>query len=196
MRVKIFGIKFTVSYFFCAALCIMILCDRTGLFIPMILAVLIHECGHLVLMWIFDCAPTEIKLIPGSVQICAPVCDTKPTVMISLAGPLANLVVFSVVFISCAVFKDGYYLPFALVNLVYGVFNLLPFAGLDGGSAFEEFLIRKKSVSFARKAIGTITVCASVFALSVAVFLSAAGRNNYSVYILALYLVLAVLLKF
>ncbi len=196
MRINIFGIKLTVSYLFCATLCIMMLCDRTGLFIPMLISVFIHESGHLLLMWIFDCVPTEIKLIPGSVQICAPVCDSKPSVLISLAGPFANIIIFAIVFVSSIMFRDNYYITFALVNLIYGAFNLLPLAGLDGGSALEEVLVRKKGADFARKTLNTVTVCAAVFALSVAVFLSIAGRSNYSAYILALYLVLSVLFKF
>ena len=174
----------------------MLLCDRTGLFIPMLLSVFVHESGHLLLMWIFDCVPTEIKLIPGSVQICAPVCESKPTVMISLAGPIANIIVFAVVFASSIMFNDGYYMPFALVNLIYGVFNLLPLVGLDGGTALAEMLIDRKGEDFSRKTLGVITVCAAVSALSVAIFLSVIGKGNYSVYILALYLVLSVLLKF
>lgn len=174
----------------------MMLCDRTGLFIPMLLSVFIHESGHLLLMWIFDCVPTEIKLIPGSVQICAPVCAGKPTVLISLAGPIANIIVFAAVFVSSIMFRDDYYITFALVNLVYGIFNMLPLAGLDGGSALEELLIRKKGADFARRTLNVVTVCAAVFALSVAVFLSFIGKANYSAYILALYLVLSVLFKF
>lgn len=196
MKINVFGIKLTVSYLFCATLCIMMLCDRTGLFIPMLISVFIHESGHLLLMWIYDCVPTEIKLIPGSVQICAPVCDGKPSVLISIAGPLANIIVFAVVFVSSIMFRDSYYINFALVNLIYGVFNLLPLAGLDGGSALEEVLIKKKGADFARKTLNTVTVCAAVFTLSVAVFLSASGRANYSAYILSLYLVLSVLFKF
>lgn len=196
MRIKLFGIRFTVSYLFCATLCLMMLCDRTGLFIPMLLSVFIHESGHLLLMWIFDCVPTEIKLIPGSVQICAPVCDSKPSVMISLAGPFANIAVFIIVFVGSVMFGDSYYITFALVNLIYGVFNLLPLAGLDGGSALEELLIKKKGADFARRTLNTVTVCAAIFSLSVAVFLSIIGKGNYSAYILALYLILSVLFKF
>lgn len=162
----------------------------------MLLSVFIHESGHLLLMWIFDCVPTEIRLIPGSVQICGPVCAGRPSVLISLAGPFANIVVFAVVFFSSIMLGDSYYITFSIVNLVYGIFNLLPLAGLDGGSALEEALIKIKGAVIARRILNIITVCVAVFVFSVAVFLSFIGRANYSVYILALYLVLSVLFKF
>lgn len=196
MKLTILGIKVTVSYLFCASVCLMMLCDRTGLFIPMLLAMFIHEMGHLLLMWIYDCAPTEIKLIPGSVQICSPVCESKPVVLILIAGPIINIIVFAIVFLSIIMFRDTYYLDFALVNLIYGVFNLLPLTGLDGGSALEEVLIRKKGLAFARRILNIITVCFTLATLSVAVFLSILGVVNYSVYILVLYLILSILFKF
>ena len=196
MKIKLFGIKLTVSYLFCAFICLMLLCDKTGLFIPMLLAVLIHEGGHLLFMWLYDCAPTEIKLIPGSVQLCAPICSGKPSLLISLSGPIANIIVFILVFGGSVMQGDDYYLTFAFVNLIYGVFNLLPLIGLDGGTALKEALINKKGEAFALRVLSAITVCAAVFSLSFAIFMSIIGRVNYSAYILSLYLVLSVLLKF
>lgn len=93
-------------------------------------------------------------------------------------------------------FSDKTYITFAAVNLIYGLFNLLPFWGLDGGNALEEALTKKKGYEFAVRVLNSVTVCAAVFSLAVAVFLSIMEKTNYSAYIFSLYLVLSVLFKF
>lgn len=49
----------------------MIAFDRTGYILPLLFAVLMHEGGHLAAMWILDCAPKRVRLVPASVEITA-----------------------------------------------------------------------------------------------------------------------------
>ncbi len=189
MIFKFFGIKVTVSYIFCAYFCAMLLCDKTGLFMYMVLAALLHETGHLLVMKIYNCRPSEVKFIPGSVQICSPICVGKPTVLILLAGPLFNILAFMLMGI-LGVFGD-----LAQINLIYAVFNLLPFYGLDGGGVLEEIIIRKKGALFAEKVLKTVTGVGAMMFLLLAIILALAGVVNYSAYIISLYLFLSVIFK-
>ena len=52
MSFKIFSVKITVSFLFMATLCLMLLSDKTGYALLMILAVIIHEAGHFFVMLI------------------------------------------------------------------------------------------------------------------------------------------------
>lgn len=156
----------------------------------MALAAVLHETGHLLVMKFYKCLPSEIRFIPGSVQICSPVCLGKPTVLILFAGPLFNLMLY-------AVFRLlGIFTQFADINLIYAVFNLLPFYGFDGGGIIEEFIIRKKGAVFAQKVLKAVTIAGACVIFFIAMLMTVLGFANFSVCIVFLYLILSVIFKF
>ena len=71
MRFKLFGTEFYISFLFAAVITAMLAFDRTGFILPLFFAVLVHELGHLTAMWVLDCAPKRIRLIPAAVEITA-----------------------------------------------------------------------------------------------------------------------------
>ncbi|MEE0946651.1 MAG: hypothetical protein U0M42_07505 [Acutalibacteraceae bacterium] len=196
MSFKIFSTKVTVSFLFTAMICILLICDRTGFAFPMLCSVVFHEMGHLAAMHICRCPPTEIRLIPASVQICSPVVSLKHEVFILVCGPLCNLLLFGVLFVNCCLFSSIYFLEFSIINLIYGAFNMMPVKGVDGGSVLHILLCRYWGDRKAERIMNFITVIGAVCFLGGAVFLSFKGIVNYSAYIMALYLVLSVFLKF
>ena len=135
MKITIFGINITISFLFCAILSILMLCDRTGMIVPMFIAVIMHELGHLAVMKFFGCAPTEIRLIPGSVRIVTPVCTEKHSVLILVSGSPLNIIIFLIVYIS--------YNPSNMKRLLKQIiiFYLTSFA--FGGAAFALIYIVK-----------------------------------------------------
>ena len=195
MKLKIFGTDITVSFLFCAILCVLMLSDRTGFIAPMLIAIFIHELGHLAVMKYFGCAPSEIRLIPGSIRIISPLCADKNSVIISLSGPILNVLVFAVVYFSSQILGVNYYLDFAFINLVYGVFNLLPFYSLDGGSILEEIIGSKIGGINGRKIIKAITLAGSLLFLTTFIVFAVKGSINYSVLAISLYLILSVFIK-
>lgn len=196
MKITIFGINITISFLFCAILSILMLCDRTGMIVPMFIAVIMHELGHLAVMKFFGCAPTEIRLIPGSVRIVTPVCTEKHSVLILVSGSLLNIIIFLIVYISSTIQCVNYYIDFAFINLIYGIFNLLPFNALDGGSILEEIISTKLGNIKAKKIIKIITLFGAVLFLLAFIILAVNESVNYSLLVLCLYLVLSVFLKF
>ncbi|MEE1278456.1 MAG: hypothetical protein UHE86_05280, partial [Acutalibacteraceae bacterium] len=69
MEIKFLGTNVKISFLFVAFITIMIFIDKTGLVIPLILAVFVHESAHLLMMKKFGVSPKEITLIPGGIQI-------------------------------------------------------------------------------------------------------------------------------
>ena len=72
MRFKLFGTDIYISFLFASVITLMLLFDKTGLILPLLFAVFMHEIGHLFMMYIRLAAPKRIKLIPASVQITKP----------------------------------------------------------------------------------------------------------------------------
>lgn len=196
MTFKFFSTKVKVSFLFMAVLCIILLFDSTGYAFPMLCAVLFHETGHFIAMHICGCAPKEINLIPGSVQITCAFAPIRQEIFILLCGPAFNLALFTLLFINCYIFSNYFLLEFALINMLYGLFNLIPVKGLDGGSVLYEIILKKSGIKKANTVILILTAFAIIALAALAVAMTLKGSTNYSAYIMVLYLILSVLLKF
>ncbi|MBR7070574.1 MAG: hypothetical protein IKI29_00155 [Clostridia bacterium] len=196
MRFKLFGTQIYISFFFSAVIALALAVDRSGLLLPTFGAVVLHEAGHLLALNFTGCAPTAIRLIPASVQIVRPFCK-KPTdeTLIAVCGPLSNFL-FSILFVVLWRGTDSFaLLRFSFINLIIGIFNLLPVAGLDGGIILLCFLERHftplKAVFFLR----VLSFVFSAAALTVGMLYLFKGQANPSFFLLALYFSLTALLK-
>lgn len=196
MKLKLFGTDIYISFLFAATVSFMLATDRTGLMLPTLFAVLIHEFGHLFCMWAGGCAPKEIRLVPAAVQIVEGFPKSSAHgVWIIIAGSLANIAAASALFINFYLGGAEVSLRFALLNFVLAAFNLLPVSGLDGGRLLCMILCRRKDLYSALRTVRIITgvLAAAVFLFGV--FLAVRGKLNISVFITALYLTLCTIIK-
>lgn len=196
MKFKFLGTEIYVSFLFCAVFCFMLAIDRTGLIVPTFFAVFIHESGHLLAMWAADCQPRAIRLIPSSVQIIRGFSKkTHGEMAISLCGPLANIVLFGVLFINFLIFKSEQSLRFAALNLVIALFNLLPVTGLDGGAILTLIISKRTDVYKAERIVRIVTAGFAFVAFLIAVWLLVSGSFNVSIFIVAIYLFVCSVIK-
>ncbi|MBO5725571.1 MAG: site-2 protease family protein [Clostridia bacterium] len=195
MKFKILGTKIYVSFLFLAPLCLMLLLDKSGFFLPMVIAVILHETAHLTAMWMLHCNPKEISLIPASVRIVRSVTvRVRNEIIISLSGPLINILFFSVFF---AVFKttgNMDILNFSLINLLFAVFNLLPVKQLDGGLILYKLLSYFKGENKAQIVLNFISAVTGVLLLVLGIWLFLKNKN-FSVIVMSLYILLSILVK-
>lgn len=136
MSFRLLGVSFEITVPFCLMLAFMLLIDRTGLMSYMLLAVCIHEGGHLLAMRRCGALPKAICLHAGTIQMkkSGRLLTEKQEARIALAGPAANLLCCAagLFLYSCTAF----YMPavFALLSALFAAYNLLPIQGLDGGT--------------------------------------------------------------
>ena len=196
MRFKLFDTEIYISFLFSAAVTIMLLTDKTGYMLPALFAIVLHEMGHLFMMWILECSPKRIKLIPASVQITAPFQKRyRNDFLVAACGPFVNILLFLTLYFNYLVFKNEVTLYFALLNLVIGVFNLLPLKGLDGGTLLFCILEKSKGPDKAAVILKIITLVLAVAIILAAVTLTVRGKINISIYIMGIYLVAMSLIK-
>ena len=196
MRFRIFGTEFYVSFLFAAVITAMLAFDRTGFILPLLFAVLVHELGHLAAMWILDCAPKRIRLVPAAVEITTKIqSGGKYEIFIALCGPTVNLLLFASLFVNYLAFENDSYLTVGLINLLIGLFNLLPVTGLDGGTVLFNILCRKTEPSKAALIMRIINFSVAAAALIAAITLCFKGQFNLSFFILALYLAVMSIIK-
>lgn len=196
MKFKFLGTQIYVSFLFMAVITVMLATDKTGMLLPALFAIIMHESGHLFAMWVLDCAPKQIKLIPASVQITSDITSRyKTDVAVSLCGPITNLVLFGVLYFNYLSFKNEVVLVYALINLIIGIFNLLPVTGLDGGTVLFSFLAKRMDYNRARVILRIITLIVAASVLFVGVMFTLRGKINVSIYIIAIYLFIMSVLK-
>ncbi len=196
MRFKLFGTEVYVSFLFFAVVAFMLCIDRTGLVIPTLVAVLIHEMGHLFAMWLNEVSPKAIHLVPASVRIVRGFAATdRNEWLIALSGPVANLAVAGTLGLNYHWFGNSTALRFAILNLILGLFNLLPVRGLDGGTLLSLAVARLTTPDTAEKTVRTVTLVLSVLTFAVAIILTIKGVFNLSAFIVAIYFLVTAILK-
>lgn len=197
MKFKIFGTEIQVTFLFTALLCLMLLTDKSGFFLPSLIAVILHETAHLAAMWVLGCSPKAVKLIPASVQIVRDISSrVKNEILISLFGPLINLLLFAVFLGVYKLTANMNILTFSLINLIFALFNLLPVRGLDGGLILYKILENKLNRNKAEIVLNVTTVTIAVAALIFGIVTVVNGTVNFSLIILSIYLIISVLIKF
>lgn len=196
MKFKIWGTEVYVSFLFSAVITAMIAFDRTGYVLPLLFAVVMHESGHLIAMFFFGCAPKKIRLVPAAVEITAkPGKKDKHGIIISLCGPLVNILLFFALWFNYLAFRSETSLVFALINLLIGIFNLIPVTGLDGGTVLFNLLCKRREVSKAILIMRIINISLAAISLVTAVTLAFRGTFNLSLFIIGLYLIVMSLIK-
>lgn len=137
MEFDIGSTHFSFSFGFFAVLCLYCLYDRTGAGIPVIAAVILHECGHIFALHIvngripFMCfEPFGIRMVRSGLL------TYQQEFWVYSGGVLANA---AALLVTVPFFG---WCKFALVNLGLLLFHLLPIGRLDGGQLLRIVLSR------------------------------------------------------
>lgn len=122
------GIRCRVSLLFPALVTALLLWQPDGLAVSCLLASLIHEGGHLLAMLALGVPPQNCTLGAFGMRMDLenPLVDYRKSLLISIAGPLANGLAAAVLLMLESA-------DTAMVHLVLAGLNLLPAAALDGG---------------------------------------------------------------
>ncbi|MBQ9946668.1 MAG: site-2 protease family protein [Clostridia bacterium] len=135
-------ISFSFTVFF-AVLCVL---SKDISFIFAFLSALFHEAVHLLFLFKFGCKKASMELFPGGIKIKADgflLMPCKKAVCILLSAPVFNIIAGAAFFVLGSAFLSELLLRISAVNLILGVFNLLPLPFLDGGMALSQFLENK-----------------------------------------------------
>jgi Zn-dependent protease/CBS domain-containing protein len=128
----------------------------TAVLITLIFAtVVIHELSHSYVAKRYGIKISRIVLLPiGGISEMEEIPnDPSEELRIALAGPLSNLVIAAVCYVILILSKNylsivlaGALYYFILVNLLLGLFNLLPAFPMDGGRILRAFLAERMSL--------------------------------------------------
>lgn len=196
MKFKMFGTEIYISFLFTAVIAFMLATDRTGLALPTLCAVLLHETGHLLAMWTLDCNPKSVSLIPASVKITMPFSKSfRNDIIIAVCGPAVNFLVFGVLYFNYLCFGSNVSLYYGLVNLLIGLFNSMPVKGLDGGTVLFTVLAKRGDANKAALTVRLITVAVAIAVIVLAILVTVKVKFNPTLYIVGIYLLISAIIK-
>lgn len=114
-------------------------------------SVLLHELGHAVVARArrVPIEGIELHLFGGVAKMTAPPRSPKDEIAIAIAGPLVSLGLAGLGLGAAALYgaaAPGWLAWFGGVNLLLGLFNLLPALPMDGGRVFRALLARRKGL--------------------------------------------------
>lgn len=134
VRVRLLGVIIRITFPFSALVTLLLYIDRTGLMGYSLLAVVIHELGHLFIMSFVKAKPSEIELsLRGVLIVSPPIANVWQRLFIAIGGPAANIL-FGVLLWFCGFKSVG------AVQWIVAAYNLLLIRGLDGGDILEALL--------------------------------------------------------
>ena len=151
LRFRLFGFPVTIGVDFLLITLIIGLQARPGVYIlewvvVVAMSILVHELGHAFAFGLYNIHP-EIRLWGmGGLTVTGFVLPPRKSILVSLAGPLVGIPVAIAVMVLRPWLPAGD--PIGLtagdlifVNLWWGILNLLPIAGLDGGSVVTNLFV-------------------------------------------------------
>lgn len=151
----------------------------TAVLITLVFAsVVIHELCHSYLAKRYGIKIERIVLLPiGGVSEMEIPKNPAQELRISLAGPVANLIIAALGYVFLMVFHNtlsvmvnGLIYYFIVVNLLLGLFNLLPAFPMDGGRILRAFLAERMSFIKATKLAASIGKQFAILMVIVGVF--------------------------
>lgn len=197
MKFKIFSTDIKISYSLLCVSAISIISGAFNGFLCCIIAILLHEAGHMLFMCMFGYKPDKINISLFEISISDKSRHQRTffqNFLIIFFGPVANFICF-ILFYLLYLFSNEIFLPLAVANLSVGLFNLLPVLSLDGGQLLYILLCRCISDRTAEKVVDIVTFI-FIFPLSALGFLLLFNsKYNFSLLFVCVYLVLSLICK-
>ncbi|MER2081234.1 MAG: site-2 protease family protein [Ruminococcus sp.] len=195
MKFKLFRTKIEISYLLLCLAAAAVILDVFQGFLFCVMAVVIHESGHLLMMKRLGYFPDVIRV--SLFEIC--ILDgsrhkrtERENILIIFFGPAANFICFLSAFLLYWLGVEQT-MPFAAANLSVGLFNLLPVMSLDGGQLLYILLCKHLSQERAEKYVYRVAFVL-LFPLAAAGFLILFHSHyNFSLLCVCAYLILSLL---
>lgn len=104
-------------------LALLVLCVPLRWLCAIVVSILVHECGHGIMLCLCRCKVRQWKIGANGMQLLTEQMGAGKEFLCALAGPLCGALLLAL---------GGIFPRLAMCALIHSVFNLLPITGLDG----------------------------------------------------------------
>ncbi len=192
MTIEISGIRIRLTFSFFVVITLMFLSAQEKIVAVCLLSSLLHECGHLIFMYIFSEKPSEVVFGAFGIRIerlGVSSLSYKKEAVISLGGVAVNLLLVLIFFLYYAFSKSDTAYIGAFVNLFIASLNLIPVGVLDAGNFLRYILLVKydeEKTGRVLSVVSDVSVCIfCVFCIFFTLFVSV----NVSLITVCVYLI-------
>ncbi len=198
MQFKIKNINITISFTFFALILMLIISKKTDYLYTSIFSALLHEIGHLCALKHFgaDILEFKISLFGGNIKTM----NFNKTsylneIIVCFSGPAINLLLSLFFYLFYFAFHKKELLIYSNINLILGLYNLLPFYSFDGGKIVELILKNKYSEKRTDLVITILSILILIpFSyISFVVFFS--NTDNFYLALVSIFMLLTIILK-
>lgn len=175
-------IKPEIRFSFPAVLSVILCTDAEGTALLCLLTCGLHELGHIIVMLIERNPPEKIIFCGGGIRLSG---NNPKSIPVIISGCAVNFILFVIFYF----WSSDYSLRlFGMINLLTGIFNLVPIQPLDGYFLLEKLMIRLISAEKIERAlkITELAACAAAAPLIIMFFLN--GTMNFSSVVFLFYL--------
>jgi Zn-dependent protease len=149
-----------------------------NIFVTFFIAVLVHELAHTYVAKKFNLPVSSVVLdfLAGSAGIDTTYTPYNQTILISVAGPISNLILsgFGWLLLSGGedTFLASFLLTFTSYNFILFIFNILPIYPMDGGRISKAICQSLTKPSIGRKINGYITIITTLLLFTFSIYSS------------------------
>lgn len=185
MHFKIKSANVKISFTFFAVILLVICFDNEKILLVSLIFSLLHEIAHVIFIYLCGGGIDEfsLTLLGGNIKRNQNYKSSNiKEAIISLSAPATNLFVG-------ALFLLGEFQTVGYVNLVLGIFNVLPFYDFDGGRGLYYILSNHLNYTKIVKILNITSVLSVTFVSSVTVTLFFNHKTGVSALLLSTYMI-------
>lgn len=194
MKIKARGTQIHLNIFMLAVPILMLIAGYIKEYAAAFFSIMLHEMGHVAVAHIYGCGTNDLRVTPFgfSVSINDKGCSRKALILIYLAGPIVNLLIFGAANIAALVLPhmEDLWKTISITNIFFALFNLVPAFPLDGGRILLEALAEKVGLLGAGRLIYRLTLLISVTILLAGAYQFYISAFNISLIVIALYIII------
>lgn len=194
MSIEIKNTKVFISPLFFAVIVIILSFRPDSPVLIVILSSILHELSHIAALTIFGCLPKEVTLSFYGMKMIKSSdlsLSFSQEIIVYSAGCAVNFMIFALFAVINLFFPNEIYLKISAVNMILGVFNLLPVFSLDGGKVLEFALKKHFTQVKSEKILNAVSFCFIIPLYFFGFFTLIKTRSNFTLLICALYLTIS-----
>ncbi|MCR4563081.1 MAG: hypothetical protein K5755_00370 [Clostridiales bacterium] len=193
MKIKTKRFLLIINPLFFAVITLLLTFSVNSTVIITLISGALHECGHLIALIKYKAGIKSVTLSFYGMKIIREsemTLNYKKEIAVSLSGVAVNFLLSAVFLIINAIYENQLFLTVSAVNLILGVFNLLPAGKLDGARALA--CIMKRRFDLTKSGLILKSACALVIipVLLLGLYILKTS-GNFSLLICCLYIILS-----